>query len=112
MAKILNSQLLSAPHNAMLRQKLQLSTKLIYLEPAKIIIVTKQSPEAIPEIYGRVPGKKWHAQVDNGFDTVRPEPGEVPNHHGSPVMADQEDPVDTQMVKKADEVADSVEGRV
>jgi hypothetical protein len=80
-------------------------TELIYLKPAKIIIITKQSPEALDKIYCRIPGKKWHAQVDKGFDSIRPERAEVPGNDSAPVMANQEDLVDTQMVEKADKVA-------
>lgn len=85
---------------------------MIYLEPANIVIITKQGPQTIDRLSLWVPGTEGHTHVDQGLHPVRPEQAEPPGNDGAPVMADQEDSVNTQIVKEANEVTNYVQGRV
>lgn len=82
------------------------------LKPAEIVIIAKQSPEAVDILEGWVPGQEGDAEVDDGLDPVGPEQAEIPSGHSSPVVAHQEDLVDTQMIKKPNEIAHNVWGCV
>ena len=70
--------------------------------------MTKHSPQSIYRIYSRVPRKPHDTRVDQCFDSVRPKQAKIPGYDSSPVMANQEDLVDTQMVNKANKVTNDV----
>ncbi|KAM1439225.1 hypothetical protein ACFX13_012805 [Malus domestica] len=87
---------------------LQLSCWLWQLKPANVVIVAKQCPESIDRLSLKVPGTERHAHVDQWFDMVGPEQAEPPGHDGTLVAGDQENLVNTQMVKQPDKVANYV----
>ena len=51
-------------------------------------------------------------QIDQSFDSIGPEKAKVPSHHRAPIVANQENFLDSEMIEEADEVSNDVERRI
>ena len=83
-----------------------------HLKSANIVIISEQCSEGLERFDRRVPGLKRDAHVDQSLDAVGPEQAEAPGDDCAPVVANQEDLVQAQGVKEANEVAHDVEDGV
>lgn len=75
-----------------------------YLESA-----TKQILQGLRGIFRRIYRWERDAQSNKSLDSIGPEQSEGPGDDSPPIVADQENAIDGEMVEKADEVADDVE---
>lgn len=83
-----------------------------YLESANVEIITKLIPQELNGISGWISRSERDAQRNKSLDSFRAEQSECPGDSSPPIVADQENTIDGEIVEKAEEVADDVEDGV